>query len=426
MKVYLCLLVQYIIGILLIIGVLRGSADAAVTFYPHLSIGNMYTDNVDLTADNEEYDFITTLSPGFDLGVTGQFSDLSITYTPTYASYLRFPENNTLRHNAGLSASRQITPATQLEFSNDFLYSEDPISDTDTTVRQGRNPYTANTAAFAMNNQFGPENSISLGYEYYLLNNTDTTLEDNEHYRPSIMMNYWLAPSRYGTESELSYTRENFDDSEDYNETSARFRLIRRLSPHFDVYAEYTHELTNYVAEDDDFQVFSPLAGFIWAEYVNYSLSASFGYFFQKNDHSEDDSGPVGTIESVYTWKPEASLTVSGNVGYDHASGGAENLGFNPFYDVTGIVTYPLTRHLQSNLFGGYRWNIYTDEEPDREDTLWRTGAGLRYQALPWMFVQMNYIFRELDSNFDAEDYVENRAEISVTMTPPQPITLTH
>jgi hypothetical protein len=81
-------------------------------------------------------------------------------------------------------------------------------------------------------------------------------------------------------------------------------------------------------------------------------------------------------------------------------------------------------RHLHANLFTGYRWNIYTEESPDREDTLWRAGAGLAYQALPWMLVQLNYAFQDLNSNIDTEDYTENRAELTITLNPRQPLRL--
>jgi hypothetical protein len=431
MKYRICHFIKYAIGSAFLVVFLCSSVSGVVTLDPRISVGNMYSDNIDLTPDDEEHDFITALSPSFNLNITDRFNNLSIFYSPTYASYLRFPENNTLRHNASVDGLRQITRATRLEFRDGFLYTEDPIDDTgdsdyetDTTVRQGRNPYTTNTAALGVINQFGPEDSVALEYEYHLLKNDDPTIEDNDYYRPGVTMNYWLVPNRYGTESEISYTKWHFDESEDYNNILGRLRLIRRLNPHFEVYAEYTQELTDYEADGEDYKVYSPLVGFMWDEYINYSLSASFGYFFRKNDHNGSDSGPVGTIESRYTWEQGTSVLISGAAGYDRASGGAEDLGFNPYYEVAATVAYPLSRHLQSNLFAGYRWNIYTDETPDRDDTLWRTGAGLVYQVLPWMIVEMNYMFRKLNSNVDTEDYVENRAEITVTLAPRQPVLL--
>jgi hypothetical protein len=431
MKHCICHVIKYAIGTVLLVGFLFNSASAVVTYEPRISVGNMYIDNLHLTADDEEHDFITTLRPEINLNMSDRFSSLSLFYSPTYASYLRFPENNTLRHNASIDGSRQITRTTSLEFSNNYLYTEDPLSDadeidsdTDTTIRQGREPYSANTTALSVSNQFGPEDSIALEYEYYFLKNTDLRLEDNNHHRPSIIMNYWLVPNRYGTESEISYIKRNFDESEDYNDVLGRLRLTRRLGPHFEIYAEYTQELTDYVSEGEDYKVYSPLVGFTWDEYINYSLSASFGYFFRENDHSGSDSGPLGTINSRYTWEQGTSVSISGVAGFDRASGGAENLGFNPYYDVTGIVDYPMSQRLHTNLFAGYHWNIYTDENPDRDDTIWRTGVGLTYQTFPWMVVGMNYMFRKLNSNINTEDYVENRAEFTVTLAPRQPVML--
>jgi hypothetical protein len=431
MKYITCYLIRCLARIALLVGVLFAHADAAVTFEPRISLGNMYTDNIDLTAEDEEHDFITALSPEINFSITEQFTNLSLFYSPTYASYLRFPENNTFRHDAALDFSRQITRTTRMEFSNGYRYTEDPLSETveadydrDTTVRQGREPYTTNTTNLSVINQLGPDNSIALDYEYSLLSNRDPAIEDSNHHRPAITMTYWLVPNRYGTESEVSYTKRDFDVSENYNDISGRLRLIRRITPHFEIYAEYTHELTDYVSETEDYQVFSPVAGFSWDEYIDYRLAASFGYFFRKNDHSGSDSGPVGTIEGLYTWEPGASLLLNASAGYDRASGGSEELGFNPFYDVQGTVTYPIGRHLHANLFTGYRWNIYTEESPDREDTLWRAGAGLAYQALPWMLVQLNYAFQDMNSNVDTEDYTENRAEITVTINPRQPLRL--
>ena len=131
MKHRICHVLKYAIGTVFLVGILFNSAAAVVTFDPGISVGNMYTDNLDLTADDEEYDFITTLTPEINFTIADRFSSLSFSYSPTYASYLRFPENNTLRHNASLEGSRQITRTTRLEFSNGYLYTEDPVSDTD-------------------------------------------------------------------------------------------------------------------------------------------------------------------------------------------------------------------------------------------------------------------------------------------------------
>jgi len=433
MKYFICQMFgfKHVILILLPIILICHPASAAVTLHPELSAGNTYTDNIDLTPENEEHDFITTVSPVIDISMTGRLSSLSLVYAPTYANYLRFPEFNTLRHKAELSTSRQISRTTELEFTNAYLYTEEPLYDTeepiteiDTTVRQGREPYYTNTAAFTAINRFGPENSIEFGYEYYVLKNRGGDIEDRDLHTPRIILNYWPIPNKLGAESEISYTKRAFDISEDYNDISARLRITRRFSPHFDVYAEYTHEFTNYVAEGEDYQVYSPAVGFVWDEYFNSSLSGSFGYFFQDNEFGEDENGVVGMIQTTYAWERGTTFSVSGSAGYDRAATGAENLGFNTFYGVTSRFTHPLSRRLTTDFTIDYRRNIYTELEPEREDGIVRASANLTYQILSWMFIEANYTFRDLDSDIDANDYTENRATINVTLSPRQSVML--
>ena len=422
-------MIRYALGALLLAGICSSGAAAVTTATPRISVGEAYTDNIDLTPDDEAHDFISTISPGVDIEMIGQLSTVSLSYTPTYASYMRSPENDTLRHNATLGASRQLSRSTRFEISNDYLYTEDPLYDTedplseaDTTVRQGRETYTANSAELAVINQFGPENSVELGYAYDFLENSSPALEDHDSHRPSLTVTYWPDPGQYGSESEVSYTRRYFEDSENYNDLLGRLRLIRRLGPHLDVYAEYTHEWTEYVEAGADYQVYTPLVGFAWDEYAHSTIAASFGYFFQDSDGMETESGSVGSIEAIYNWRDRHSLSFLGDVGYDRADAGPENLGFTTFYSVMGVLDYQLGRRWASNLSVGFRRNIYTAEDPDREDSIWRTSAGLAYQPSTWMVVEAGYAFRKLNSNINENDYTENRAFINVTLSPRQPV----
>ncbi|MFW5901644.1 MAG: outer membrane beta-barrel protein, partial [Thermodesulfobacteriota bacterium] len=300
--------VSHASAILLLIALSCSSAAAAVTFYPRLSVETSYTDNVDLVPDNEEHDFITTISPGFDLGLTGRKHEATLSYTPSWALYSRFSENNEMRHNASLAAMQEITRSTRVELSNDYVYTEDPAYDTgdplsevDTTVRRDREPYQSNSTDVSLIHQFGPEDSIELGYRYYFLKNDDPRYEDSDNQEPRLRITYWPVTNRYGIETEVSYTERSFDDSEDYDDTYSRLRLIHRVSRHLDVYLEYAQEWTNYVDDGVDYKVYNPLAGFTWAASANFSLNGSLGYFVQENDNDEDESGLSGSLETVYS-----------------------------------------------------------------------------------------------------------------------------
>ncbi len=424
------------VGSLLLVLLFCSSATAAVTLHPSLSVETSYTDNVDLVAENdaEEHEVITTISPTFDLSLTGRMSEAVLSYTPSYSIYSRFSDNNELRHSASLTAMRRITRTTRVELTNDYLYTEDPAYDTivplselDTTVRRDREPYQTNSTDLSLIHQFGPEDEIALGYRYYFLRNDDPTYEDSDYYEPSLMVTYWPVRNRFGTEVEVGYTNRDFDDSEDYDDTFARLRLIQRLSPHLDIYVDYTHEWTNYADEGTDYQVYSPLAGFIWEASANLSISAGLGYFFQENDDDDDDvdiddeDGLTGSLEAVYNWRDRNTLSLSGAYGYDQTDTAAETLGFTEYYSVTGVLDYQLARRLFSHFLAGYQRNSYTEVEPERDDDVWRVSASLSYQLLAWMELEVGYAFRDISSDLETEEYTENRAFFSVTMSPRQP-----
>jgi hypothetical protein len=422
-------LITWTLAVLLVALVQAGGVQAVVTVKPSLSSGITYTDNRDLDPeDEEEEDYVVTVSPAIDIDVTGRLSNVSFTYNPTYASYVRFPEDNTLRHSANLSASRQMSRTTDLELSNQYLYTEDPlgdpdqpITDADTTLRRGRETYSINTTSINLVNEFGDEDQISFGYTYFFLENDGQFVEDRHYHKPNVTIIYWLEPNVYALQSDLSYTRRHFDQTEDYNDTYGQLRLIRRVSPHMEIFAEYAHEVTNFVDDGTDYQVYSPAAGFSWQETKSSNFSARVGYFFQDRDGGDDTSGPVADITTSYRLDPRSAVRLVGLIGYDQADTSAETLGFNTFYSVTGSLDHQLGRRTYSRLSAGYRRNIYTEEEPDREDRIWQVTAGLTYRPLPWMDIDVGYIFRDLESNRDLSDYTENRVQFKVSVSPRQP-----
>ena len=80
---------------------------------------------------------------------------------------------------------------------------------------------------------------------------------------------------------------------------------------------------------------------------------------------------------------------------------------------------------MTADAFLGYRWDDYPDEEPDeRTDKTMFGSVGIEYQALRWMFLNLEYTYRDLDSDEDSDDYTENRVIFSITLTPEQPYRL--
>jgi uncharacterized protein (PEP-CTERM system associated) len=107
--------------------------------------------------------------------------------------------------------------------------------------------------------------------------------------------------------------------------------------------------------------------------------------------------------------------------GTDVDNKGDENRGFRIYYDGSVRGDYAFTRRFSGNARVGYRWSDYPDDDPGRTDKTILAAAGLRYQALRWMFLNLDYTFRDLSTDDKEDEYTQNRVIFSVTLRPERP-----
>ena len=69
-------------------------SEAIINFTPRLSTGVEYTDNLFLSDQDKESDYITSATPGFTIDLSGQRAGLGLSYDPSYKWYSRYDENN--------------------------------------------------------------------------------------------------------------------------------------------------------------------------------------------------------------------------------------------------------------------------------------------------------------------------------------------
>jgi len=403
------------------------------TFIPRISVSEEYTDNLFLTDSNKEHEYITTISPGFTAQILGKNSGAEISYDPEYAVYNEYDEYDGWRHRVELSGWSELSKNTRLEVSDSYLYTEDPIIDSDiaalraedsdvlidSTIRRNRQTYYTNTAGINLIHQFGRADSFNLGFIYSFLKNDDPIYEDNERYNPYVGLTYWFAPE-WGMNMRGSYTKGEFDDSDDLDEWYGSARLIKRFSRYLEGFVQYAHTVVEYGGNSEDFQIYNPSAGFNYTISDDTSFSLEMGYAFLNRDEEDDESfiSAIGNLTKTFR---RGSINIIGSSGYEVSDFGAENLGVVEFYELGGSVTYQLTRHLSSNVFGSYRNNEYIEETPEREDKITRAGLGLSMQALEWMLLSLDYAYSTVDSTVDIEEYDENRVRFRITLSTPRP-----
>jgi len=389
------------------------------TFTPRISVGGEYTDNLFLTETDKEDDFITTITPGFTAQILGKTSGAEISYDPSYAIYNTFDEYNGWRHDARFSGWVNLAKFTRLDVRDNFLYTEDPLRDADiarrrtedpelpidSTIRKSRQIYYTNFASVDLNHQFGEEDSFRLGYVYRLLRNDDPTYDDNDGQTPSIGLTYWFLP-QWGFEANASYTKGEFELSDDRDLVSGNVSLIKKFTRNLEGYIRYTHLMVDYDGLTEDDSTYNPSVGIKYLIAEDISCFLDVGWFYNDFEYRDDQYGPTGNLRLIKTFK-RGTLNFAASGGYDYSLFGTENLNFEEFYEIAGSATYQLAKHVSGNIFASYRDDDYIDT--DREDKTTRAGLGLTMQALPWMSVGLYYTFRNVDSTVVGEEYDENR-----------------
>lgn len=410
-----------------ILFVVASHADAyQSTFTPSLSISEEYTDNVFLTENNEEYDYITSISPGFTFQIFEKRYGASLSYNPSYVHYDRFRENNTWRQNASFSGWSDLSKHTKLTINDTFVRTEDPVSEEDATVRRNREPYYTNSTSVSLDHKFSERDSIGLGYLYSFLENKDPDIEDNERHSPSITYSHKFNPY-LSLDTSVSYIRGDFEVSDNFDNWNGSITLANKFTKYLSGSIRYSHTIMDYRGNTEDYKVYDPSIGISYTIAENTFLSLNAGYFIQDRENSDDESGLSLNGNLGKTWEfKRGSINATGSSGYEESYFGSENLGFNRYYGVKTSANYRLTKSLTGNITGSFRRNKYINQDDNRTDRLKNAGIGLTFNPITirWLNLSLNYSYRTVDSTQKENEYDENRVILSITLSSPSPIHL--
>jgi hypothetical protein len=417
-------------------------ASAATLFTPRLTLTEEYNDNLDLAPDNDpdnekRADWRTTISPGVSLEVANRTSGILIDYEPSMVMYNRYSDDDTWRHRGLIDYWIDFSRYSSFEFENETTYTEEPISEVDSTIRTGRNHYVLNVTSADFFHQFGREDSFDLGYSYRILENEDNsienTLEDTRRHESYLRLTYWPVVNEWGTETELRYQKGIYqesdfifdkadhisDPSDDFDFWSAGSQLIRRFTPHFEGTFRYTYSKIDYDGETEDYQLHEAGPGFRYFIGENTDLSFEGMYIFRDRATSRDQSTFLLVSEIVQRWiLSRSSVELTGSTGFDPETFGAENNGFDLFASIDANYEYSFSRETHWDLFGGFRWDRYIDLEPERLDNTIQAGTGLSHQVFSWAELRLDYRYRQVLSEDYYHEYAQNRVMLSLTLMP--------
>ncbi len=429
-----------VVGVLL--AVVSQAHGALITFQPRVSVNETYTDNTFQSNTDPVEEYITTVTPGATLDVTGRRYGLEATYDAGYVMYGKNTSDNTWRHNATASIWTDLAKHLHLDINDTFLKTDEPTTEEQYffNVQQvsgknygsigrgfatGRNHYYVNVANALLTYQFGKDDRFLLSYLHSLRNEDAVNANDNQEHRPMAQLIYWFTP-QFGVDTSLAYTRGQFDRGNNFDDYNGRIRLNQKITRHTALYLQYAHTMRMYNdAGQSDYTIYKPSVGVSYQPSQDALIDIGVGYFVQNRDNADNQNGFTldATVSKTWTYR-RGSVNLIALSGLDRDDFGAERLGLQRYYGISLSGGYSLSRELSAHLEGSYRRTENLETANGQTDSQVVAGGGLSYRMLRWLFLNATYTHRLLRSDEASRQYEENRVTFSVTLTPEYPYKL--
>jgi hypothetical protein len=433
---------------------------------PTLTISEEYSDNYLKTTTNKQEEYITSYELGFSIGFLEKNNEIYLSYNPVYKDYKNLDRDGLL-HNASLDGKFNPTQFTDINthiaytsntdnnageswqniasvfgntriFKNTVLdYSESYSRSFDQQERTGAyREHDTNRTSAGLTHQFGENDRIGAKFLYSFDKSDTADADENKKYKPSLFATYWLTPLN-GLDSNLAYENTEFDtSSNDIQTYSGHLRYLRKFSKHFDGYLKYRHSHSERDTGDHD--IYHPSIGFDWQVTKDSGISLGIGAMFHEWENANKDSTePFLDMDAykIFNFSRRGSLAITGSSGYSEAGESSEtattgtateaaSLGFRTYYQAGAQLNYQLLKQLSSNVFSSYQLNDYQEAAVDRKDNRLTMGGGLSWLPLRWLQFKLTYTYTDFDTDAAAQrgDYTENRAFLSVSFIPKQPV----
>ena len=439
-----------------------------LSFDPRVVLNWTYTDNVFLDPpratglDDEfptepESDSILFVGSGFDTGITGRRTELSLAYDFGYASYGEFSDLNSWRHDVRVSGQRDLTENTEIEVTDQFIHTEDPLStrefaitheadaviDQDPTTLRSREPYSLNTARISLTRDFSGEDSFFVQYSNALREDDDPDGNDFNRHSGLSRIAYWF-DSNLGGDIEGwldSGTSDRGGDTEAWrlvvqlnSKPSEELRLFAGVQ-HRNVKVEQDADATDdneTVLPSDDYEVLTPQCGLTYVTARGGSLEVVGGYFHRTRDEGKNESGLSGSIRLTRT-SNRSTISLYGATGHDESIYTSESRGASTFREAGLSLNYGLARLLQVRGLVSYREDEY-DIGPDAKGSMPADDAAevissgssdtetavvelsLGYNPRAWLSLSLAYSFRDYSSAWSEGEYEENRVSLTLQL----------
>ncbi len=429
-----------------------------LTLTPSLTIGERYDDNIFQDADNEEDDFITTISPAVQLRyIPRPETVLTFEYQPAFQIFADNSSENHISHRLGLGFESPLSRRFSLEVGEELVVTEEPgdrereVDDINTNPDaragsdEGRQRTIRNTANVSLNMALTPRISVGALFENLIEEVDDNDELDEFRYVLGTELGYLTNVARQNR-AVLTYaaTIFTFSDNCDAQEQAAGVCNQQRNSDDFTVHtvtAGYEHNLSatltaraaiGYAVTASDREDLDGNDAIVGS--IGFSKTLRTGQFALSYERSFTSGG--GTADEVVSNRfvgrfrfrptPKITTTLSGSLAllnFTEDVGGPLNDDDRTFYTIRPSIQYHILRFLSLN--AAYNLavsNFWEDARSDRTDHRFSVSAIFAIRA--GLFVDLTYQLR--DRSFDStagepregDEFNRNEVILRVTYRP--------
>ena len=401
------------------------AADILKQVHPYIRVTGEYSDNLDLTANNQKKDFYTTITPGIRFSNMDAQSGVNLDASAGYVFYNRYDDLNYFTGNVMLDAKYLTSSHFNFYLRNAFIRSDDPREREYFTVTQDnkfvlatetqRAVYWRNVFEPVVEYQFGPENRIGVRYRNNYYNSEDIANDDSIENYIGPFLTYWFN-RQHGISLDYGYTNGYFESDPDLNGHRVGGAYMLRFTPRATASLKGAYTKQTYTDEWLDYEIYETSVGLSYLFSPTLSAAAEVGYYWMEPTTGSKQDGvtfraDITQLDARTTYR----LSVQG--GYTQDLFTSQNLGFRKYYRATGSITHFLDRRLSIGCQGSVE---RVESEPDQRDTIWGAGANISYLPLRWLQVTLGYAYQQDNTNYRYEatnEYKENRVMLSFTAT---------
>jgi len=420
MKAIMKVKIWVFLVIMLFLFPILSSADYRFELIPRISVSEAYNDNIDLDYTNEKSDYLTTVSPGIDLTISSANTFLSLDYAPTWVWYKEYDQNDTVRHAGTLAFWQNLAQHLRFDLTDTYIQSEQPleIDEEIQSARYTRYTYKRNIGSASLSYQFGPEDTLAVGYGNRLVLNEDPNLDDGTIQNPFCTITYWINV-RNGFEFNYEYTKAIFwrdvglPLQDDFQGHAPGLTYMHRFSRHTRASFGYVFTSRNFQGDTEDYDVHQAFVGVAHEFSPDVSLTLGVGPFILINEISDDETG-YSYDAALVTRFQRGSFTIGGRGGWDEGYLESDARGFTRYWSAQTRLEYRLLERLSFYAGGYVRRNR---DSFNREWVNFRGSSGLTLAFLRWFSLGLDYSHAQRDDDIYTEEFKVNRVMLTFTAT---------